>query len=169
MNPTGVQIDTSTLIGIMGGTFALTTAVIGFLVRMLLKANSEKTKATFESLRQDYNLRLQALGKEVSDAVQDRKECEGRATLAASRLQGMVDRLQIEWNSFQRDAAKQEVTRSKRLETMFEILSEQQVEVKTLRPMLLEKQFELFTKSLEDLRGHVRKMVREQMESYDGD
>lgn len=168
MNPQDTGVDFGTLLAIMGATFGVTTTVIGVLVRALLKSYREKSDDKLDTLRAEYKTKIEALAKEVADAIQDRRDCEVRETGNFSRLQAMADKLQDQWLEFQKSAATLEATRGRRLDAMFNVLDHQKEEIRGLRPAVLKKQEDLHQSGMEDMRLYVRKLVAEYTEAQGG-
>lgn len=132
----GTSVELSTLLTIMGGTFGITTAVIGVLVRMLLKSFREKTEEKLNGIQTDYKVRFENLQKELTDIAQDRKDCENRKDKNIYRLEALCNKLQEQWLDFQKAATSLEATRGRKLDTLFGILDRQKDEVKDIRENL---------------------------------
>lgn len=163
MDPATAGVDVGTIIGIMAGTFTVTTTVIGILVRQLLKAYREKTAEQLRVLQTEYGERLTSMAKTVADIAEDRVQCESRGSRAVDRIEATVEKLRDQWLEFQRADATMEATRGRRMDAMFNVLDHQKNELRSIKPAVLAKQEELHKRDQDELRRELRMYVRELM------
>lgn len=162
MNPTTTTegVDVGTLIAIMAATFALTTTVIGVLVRQLLKSYKNESEQRLQNLRTEYQERFVSVQKEVRDVATDRKECEGRETKAMDKLEATVDRYVDKWLEFQQAASVMEISRGKKVDALFNQVDHWKEEVRLIKPALFQKLDELHKRSAEELKRELKEYLR---------
>lgn len=131
------SVEFDMIFKVMGITFTLTTAVIAFLVRMLLKSYNDKITTKLETVQVEYRTKFASTEKNLD------------------RIEEAVLHIQEQWSLFQKTSATLEATRSNRLDAMFRVLDHQKEEIRAIRPALLKKQQELQAKSMDDIKNHV--------------
>lgn len=137
------SIELDLMIKVMGITFTLTTAVIAFLVRMLLKSYNDKITTKLETVQVEYRTKFSSAEKNLD------------------RIEKAITEIQAQWSLFQKTSATLETTRGNRLDAMFRVLDHQKDEIRAIRPALLQKQQELQKASMDDLKTHVYKVLGE--------
>lgn len=154
------QISLGQLIGIMGGSFALSTAVIGFLVRALLKSYQERSKLDMEAFRLSVRQDLETFRASLNGSESARKECEGRHAKSAEKLEAKVDGLQEKWVQFVKEDSAMEATRGRKVEALFGVVDSMKETVREIRPAVFRKVEEMHSQAKVELRNELRSYVR---------
>lgn len=158
-------IDVGTLITIMVGAFALSTAVIVMLFRQLLKVYENKNEQRLETMRTDYNGRLVALNGMITVVAHDREECEKRESKVIDRLETAIIKNQDQWSDFQKSAATMEATRGRRLDALFGVVDHQREEIRSIKPVMFSKLDELHQRSVQELKRELYIELKEYINS----
>jgi hypothetical protein len=135
------------ILGIIGGTFTVYSALVFFLVKRLFKATKDNTNQRFsnltEKLTQEHELVLE-LSKRVDQYF------------------SAHERLRDKWEEFLRDYLKIDSTRGQKIDALFRVVDQMQETLRDVRPAMKQKIEESFTHALDALKLYVRELLAQE-------
>jgi gas vesicle protein len=129
-----MELTVGELSAIMGGAFALTTTIIGILVKTLFGTYKEKSTKEIESLQRSVELELKAI-KEA------RETCFNNHEKQQNKLSDSIEKLNDSWLTFVREDAAMEATRGRKVDALFNVVDHMKEKLNQI-PDLINKKFE---------------------------
>ena len=155
-----MTMTTGELIAIMAATFGTTTAVVGLLVRQLLKSYQDKSKQDLQHVRDACSADVRQIGERINAIAQDQRECEERSDREIQRIADAVEKLRDKWEKFVKEDAAMEATRGRKVEALFGVVDSVKETVRGLPEAMNRKMDEMYRSVRQELKAEVRDEVR---------
>lgn len=165
-----MQLTVGELAAIMGGVFALTTSIIGILVKLLFSSYREKSIKELESIKQTNDLEIKAIREALESvkkenlieikAIRDAREtCSKNHDQHRNQINNAVEKLNDSWFNFIREDAAMEATRGRKVDALFEVVDSMKERVRQIPEIVNRKIDEIYKLMKHDLEDDLREYI----------
>lgn len=164
-----MQLTVGELSAIMGGVFALTTTIIGVLVKMLFSSYREKSVKEIESIKNTNELEIRAV-RESIESIKSACDQEIRAIREArdncaknhgqyeERLSSSMEKLSDSWFNFIREDAAMEATRGRKVDALFDVVDKMKDKIRQIP--------EIANKKIEDIYRQTKRELEDELHNF---
>jgi len=165
-----MQLTVGELSAIMGGVFALTTTIIGVLVKMLFSSYREKSLKEIEAIKSTNDLEIRSI-REAMEAAKNAADLEIRAIREArencaknhrqheERLSVSMEKLNDSWFNFIREDAAMEATRGRKVDALFGVVDNMKDSVRQIPENINKKIEEIYRQIKHELENELHDFV----------
>lgn len=149
-----MQLTVAELAAIMGGVFALTTTIIGLLVKMLFSSYREKSAKELEAIQR-------AIDLEIKSIKESREACSKNHEKQQQHLISSMEKINDSWFNFIREDAAMEATRGRKVDALFNVVDGMKDKIRQIPEIINKKIEDMYRDIKNDLRDDLREYSRE--------
>jgi len=158
-------METASIIAICIAAFTTFAAIVGFVVKALLKSQATRIEEKFRTLAAESVTAVEnAKALYISDlkrVEESHEDCKARTEKAISDIFVRMDGLFKEWANFMSQYFKIDTTRSNRLDACFKNMDEMRDTIREIKSMILRKIEECVVDVKKEMKDYVKDRLRE--------
>ncbi len=144
-----MQLTIGELSAIMGGVFALTTTIIGILVKMLFNTYQEKAAKEMELLQH-----------EIKSIKEAREVCLRNHDKQQSKLSESMEKINDAWLNFVREDAAMEATRGRKVDALFNVVDNMKEKLHQIPEVINKKIEDTYRGAKNELQSELSDYIR---------